>query len=119
MPTNPVERGNHDGGVIRFGPDGKLYVFVGDVGRRGWMQNLENGPFAPGDPSFGTDDQFGGPEPDDAHLTGVVLRLNDDGSTPDGQPLRGPRPRLRGATRRRARRCRRTPRRPRGSGRSS
>ena len=28
------------------------------------------------------DDDFGGPAPDDAHLTGVILRLNDDGSTP-------------------------------------
>ena len=73
--------------MIRFGPDGKLYVFVGDVGRRGWMQNLENGPFAPGDPLFGTDDQFGGPEPDNAHLSGVVLRLNDDGSTPEDNPF--------------------------------
>jgi glucose/arabinose dehydrogenase len=85
--TNPVERGNHDGGVIRFGPDGKLYVFVGDVGRRGQTQNLENGPFPPGDPLFGTDDQFGGPEPDDAHLTGVVLRLNPDGTAPDDNPF--------------------------------
>jgi hypothetical protein len=33
------------------------------------------------------DDQFSGPEPDDAHLTGVVLRLNDDGSTPLDNPL--------------------------------
>ncbi|NUP99756.1 MAG: carboxypeptidase regulatory-like domain-containing protein, partial [Armatimonadetes bacterium] len=34
-PTLPVLRGNHNGGVIRFGPDGKLYVIIGDVGRRG------------------------------------------------------------------------------------
>jgi glucose/arabinose dehydrogenase len=85
--TNGRQRGNHNGGVIRFGPDGKLYVFIGDVGRRGQMQNLENGPFSPGDALFGTDDQFGGPEPDDAHTTGVVLRLNDDGSTPADNPF--------------------------------
>ena len=33
------------------------------------------------------DDQFGGPEPDDAHLTGVVLRLNDDGTAPTDNPF--------------------------------
>src|SRR4030095_13553308 len=41
------------------------------------------------DPLFGTDDNFGGPEPDDAHLTGSILRLNDDGTTPNDNPFRG------------------------------
>jgi glucose/arabinose dehydrogenase len=84
-------RGNHDGGVIRFAPrnaaqgrgpdDGraKLFVIIGDVGRRGFLQNNLQGPVP--------DDQFGGPEPDDAHLTGVVLRLNDDGSAPADNPF--------------------------------
>ena len=78
-------RGNHNGGVIRFGPDRKLYIFIGDNGRRGWLQNLKDGPGG----SNGDDDQFGGPEPDDAHLTGVILRLNDDGSIPTDNPLYG------------------------------
>jgi hypothetical protein len=49
------------------------------------MQNLLNGPLGPGQ----NDDNFGGPEPDDAHLTGVILRLNDDGTAPADNPFTG------------------------------
>ena len=79
--TNPGPRGNHNAGVITFGADGKLYAIIGDVGRRGWMQNNLMGPVP--------DDQFGGPEPDNAHWTGVIMRLNDDGTTPGDNPFFG------------------------------
>jgi glucose/arabinose dehydrogenase len=102
--ANQPLRGNHNGGLIRFEKSGKdhdrgrrnghgwghdkegrekLFVIIGDNGRRGMLQNLLQGPSGPGVP----DDQFGGPEPDNAHLTGVVLRLNDDGSTPRDNPF--------------------------------
>src|SRR6478736_1420732 len=82
--TNGVPRANHNGGVIRFGGDGKLYIVIGDNGRRGQLQNLLLG--GQGGVN-GADDQFGGPSPDNAHLTGVVLRLNDDGSSPADNPF--------------------------------
>jgi glucose/arabinose dehydrogenase len=80
-------RGNHDGGVILFGSDRKLYILFGDAGRRGALQNLASGPTETGLGPVVPDDQFGGPFPDDAHFTGVILRLNDDGSTPRDNPF--------------------------------
>ncbi len=101
-------RGNHNGGLLRFavtdsdddrgrraGQDSddnrgrdrrpaQLFIIIGDNGRRGVLQNLMDGPFGPGTP----DDQFGGPAPDNAHLTGVVLRVNDDGTVPHDNPFR-------------------------------
>jgi aldose sugar dehydrogenase len=82
-PATPTPQGNHNGGKLAMGPDGKLRVMVGDLGRRGWTQNLPNGPFLPG--AF--DDQFGGPAPDNSHLTGVILRLNSDGTAPGDNPF--------------------------------
>ena len=35
----------------------------------------------------GPDDQFGGPSPDNAHFSGVILRLNDDGRAPTDNPF--------------------------------
>ncbi|HRK20525.1 MAG TPA: PQQ-dependent sugar dehydrogenase [Fimbriimonadaceae bacterium] len=77
-------RGNHNGGVITFGQDGKLYVLFGDNGRRGFLQNNLKGPVP--------DDPFGGPEPDAAHTTGCIFRLNDDGTAPTDNPFFGQTP---------------------------
>jgi len=88
--SNAAPQANHNGRVLKFGPDGKLYLFMGDQGRRGWLQNLPNGPFLTAPQ---VDDGFGGPAPDNAHFTGVILRLNapgtgsGEGSAPADNPF--------------------------------
>jgi len=53
---------NHNGGTIHFGPDGKLYVGVGENANSANSQNL------------------------DTYL-GKILRINSDGSVPTGNPF--------------------------------
>ena len=54
----------HNGGRIAFGPDGKLYVSIGDTGDQSLSQYPES-------------------------LAGKILRVNPDGSTPDDNPFPG------------------------------
>ena len=66
----PVDTVAHYGGPLRFGPDGKLYLIVGDRQQDGGLQN--HPPLAVADD------------------TGVIFRLNDDGSAPGTNPLSAP-----------------------------
>lgn len=54
----------HDGGRIRFGPDGKLYAVVGDAHNSSNAQSLST-------------------------VTGKILRMNSDGSVPGDNPFPG------------------------------
>lgn len=74
--TMDRRRGNHNAGVIKFGPDGKLYIVNGDQNDRGPLQNVADGELRGADAENGT-------------LAGVVLRLNDDGTTPTDNPFAG------------------------------
>ncbi len=87
---NTTLRGNHNGGIIRFekkvtGQPAKMFIVIGDNGRRGMMQNLEYGPTT-GTTRIADVGSFG-PEPDNRALTGVVIRLNDDGTIPTDNPF--------------------------------
>jgi glucose/arabinose dehydrogenase len=56
----PVTPGpNHNGGVLTFGPDGALYLVIGELNRNGRLQNFPTGP-----------------PPDD---TGVIFRVDTQG----------------------------------------
>jgi glucose/arabinose dehydrogenase len=65
LPATPGP--NHNGGTMTFGPDGKLYIVIGDLNHDGQLQNF-----------------FTGPAPDN---TGVIFRVNDDGSAPNDNPF--------------------------------
>ena len=60
--TGMFAGGNHDGCRVRFGPDGKLWITMGEVGNPAFSQN----PNA---------------------LNGKVLRMNPDGTVPDDNPI--------------------------------
>jgi glucose/arabinose dehydrogenase len=66
----PAESGAHLGGPLLFGPDKKLYLIVGDRLESGGLQN---------DPPLSV-----------ANDTGVIFRMNDDGSAAPGNPLSAP-----------------------------
>ncbi|MEW6269823.1 MAG: PQQ-dependent sugar dehydrogenase [Thermodesulfobacteriota bacterium] len=67
--------GNHDGGALRIGPDGKLYVGVGDTGRG----DNQGGPGSSTNPYA----------QDLGALEGKILRLELDGSPPADNPFVG------------------------------
>jgi glucose/arabinose dehydrogenase len=70
-----TDGGNHDGGGLRIGPDGKLYVGVGDTG----LGDNQGGPGSSTNPYA----------QDLGSLNGKVLRLELDGSPAAGNPFVG------------------------------
>jgi glucose/arabinose dehydrogenase len=70
-----TDNGNHDGGGLRIGPDGKLYVGVGDTG----LGDNQGGPGTSTNPY----------SQDLGVLMGKVLRVNLDGTIPADNPFVG------------------------------
>jgi glucose/arabinose dehydrogenase len=70
-----TDGGNHDGGVLRMGPDGKLYAGAGDSG----IGDNQGGPGSSTNPY----------SQDPSELNGKVLRLNLDGTAPADNPFFG------------------------------
>ncbi|MDJ0789575.1 MAG: PQQ-dependent sugar dehydrogenase [Myxococcota bacterium] len=69
IPRNLAQDGpNHDGGPMRFGPDGKLYLASGDLNRFGAEQNRST----------------------TSSDTGGIHRFNEDGSVPADNPFNDP-----------------------------
>jgi glucose/arabinose dehydrogenase len=68
-----TDGGNHDGGVLRIGPDQKLYVGAGDSG----IGDNQGGPGSSTNPYA----------QDLGSLNGKLLRLNLDGTVPGDNPL--------------------------------
>jgi glucose/arabinose dehydrogenase len=62
--TGIPNAGNHNGGRMIFGPDGKLWIGTGEAGDKPLSQDLRS-------------------------LGGKILRLNPDGSVPADNPFRG------------------------------
>jgi len=70
-----TDNGNHDGGVLRIGPDDKLYVGAGDTG----LGDNVGGPGTSTNPYA----------QDLGQLEGKILRLELDGSIPADNPFVG------------------------------